>query len=108
MLVLSEQEVIDQARRIVEADTAALATGGECQARGEVGFAEARVTDQDLGLGLLAVAAPRQIQHAQFSGAGQATEVEVGQVFEHGQVGRFDAPRWEVLVALHHFEFGER
>lgn len=103
VVLLSGNEIIDQSSHIVEAHPMKLTAGFDGQAGGDMGFAQARIANQDNRLGFGQVGPHSKFEDALGVEVGQRRKVEIGQLFENRQLGGTDALLFTPLVTRGYF-----
>lgn len=107
MVVLGLDQLIDQARGIVEADLVPLPAGGQGQAGGDMRVPQAGVAEHENRLRLPEVVPACQVEHLLCVHAGQAGEIHVGPCLPHGEPRRSDQLGRPMLLPLPHLLLGQ-
>lgn len=101
---MSGGESVDELGDGEEADAVVAAAGGETDADGEMGFAEAGITGEDEWLGRIEKGAVGEGNNLLFVEGSDPVEVELSDLFEERKTGFFDVARAPIILTA--FLFG--
>ena len=92
LLIPGLHQFVDQSRRGDKAHGEAFLTGGQTEAKGDMGLAGAAVAERDDVLAALDVLAARQFQDQHLVERRDGLEVEAVEAFDGGEPGLPDSP----------------